>query len=202
MAGRSPRQLAVEKRSVPMTRFKEVVLAGAALCCVVFALDISTPPQMPSPEHRDTDRTIVTIAAPDFQVERDAGSTAVGSSPATDEPHSSQPETEAVVDPITRQPFASFDKAREPKHVRHKRAARRVSPRSIDPRVATAQVAIQPTWNDSGWSWNQSWRAQSDMPFHSSSARQSSRRSAGYSGWSSWRFDPQRRDSPNSCPWC
>jgi hypothetical protein len=169
-----------------MTTFKEVVWAGGALCCVLFALDIYMP-QVPSPEQRDTAPTVVEIAAPDLQVERDAGSATVSSPPATDETRSSA-ETAAVTAPVTRQAFASLENGREQKPDRSKRAARRVSPRSTHTRVATAQLAFSPTWNDNSWSWNQSWQGQSAKAFRSSPARQSPRRSPGYVGWSSWSF--------------
>jgi hypothetical protein len=171
-----------------MTLFKEAMCAGGALCCLVFALDMSTP-RVSSSEQRDTTPTVVKSVAPDFQAERDTRKAAVGSPPATDETRSSEAETAAVAAPT----FANLKNGREEKRERQKRTVRRVSPRSSDTRVANAQATVAPTWNDSGWSWNQSWQ---------SSARQYPRRNAGQSSWSDWSFYRQRRGSPNSCPWC
>jgi hypothetical protein len=173
-----------------MTLFKEVVLAGGALCCVLFALNISTP-QVPSPEQGVTDQTIVRIAAaPGSQVEHGAGELLVGSPPALDETRSSEAETAAVAAPVTGQAFASFENGREQKRERSKwaAAARRLSPKSTHARVATAQSAFSPTWNDNSWSWNQSWQGQSAKAFRSSLARQSPRRSPGYVSWNSLSF--------------
>jgi hypothetical protein len=144
-----------------MVTFKHVVWAGGVLSCVVFALDISMP-QMPPPEHGDTDRAVVRTAVPDSLLERAAGRSAVDNSPAADEPHGAKAETAAIAAPAASQAFASFDKGPEQKHAPKKRKVRRASPRSAGPRPATGQAALSPTWDDNSWSWTQSWQGQSD----------------------------------------
>jgi hypothetical protein len=185
-----------------MTRLKEAVWAGAALCCAVFVLDISSSPA-PSPEQGATNQTSVKIAALDSQVQDDAGKAAVGGPPASDEIRSSHTETAAAAAAlVTRQAFARFQNGREPRRQRQKRTVHRVSPRFANVPVATSQAAFPPTWNDSRWSWNQSWQGQSDGDFRSYDAPQSPRKSADQFSWSGRTFYQQRWDSPNSCIWC
>ena len=198
-ASRLSRQWAGEKAFVAMTTFQELVWAGGALCCVLFALDISMPP-----DQGDADQaTIIRAAAHESPVERDAGTVTAGSPPATEEEtHNAQAGTAAVVAPSTTQAFASVENSPDQKHAQQKRDGRRTRPKSAGPRYATAQPAPPRTWNDNSWSWNQSWQGQSDRAFRSGSVSQSPGRGAGNFSGSTWNFDRPRSGPSNGCPWC